>query len=71
MRIKICRRRNSFTVWIDRPPMTERRFYALCGLAAAGVYASMVTAVAALCGLFGLITVGVVTVLLVVLNTAV
>lgn len=46
-----------------RQPMPERRFRALCALAAAGVYVSMVIAVAALCGLPGVIVIGVGTVL--------
>lgn len=44
--------------------MTERRFYALCGLVAAGVYAGMVTAVAALCGLPGVIVAGLASVII-------
>lgn len=42
-------------------PRPEGRFRALCGLAAAGVYAGLVVAVAALCGLLGVIVVGVLT----------
>ena len=37
--------------------MPEGRFKALCVLAAAGAYAGMVWAVAALCGVPGLVTV--------------
>ncbi len=47
-----------------KPPMSYGRFRALCELAAWGIYAGMVVAVAALCGFPGLITVGVVTVLI-------
>lgn len=52
-----------FTVGIDRPPLPEGRFRALCALAAAGVYAGMVIGVAALCGLLGVLLVAVITVL--------
>lgn len=38
-------------------PMPEGRFRALCAIAAAGVYAGMVIAVASLCGGFGLLMV--------------
>lgn len=41
----------------ERKPMPEGRFKAVCGIAAAGVYAGMVWAVAALCGVPGLVTV--------------
>ena len=41
--------------------MKAGRFRALCALAAVGVYAGMVVAVTALCGLVGLIVVGAVT----------
>lgn len=37
----------------ERRPLPEGRFRALCALAAAGVYAGMVWAVAALCGTVG------------------
>lgn len=50
---------------LEREPLPEGRFRAILGLAAAGVYAGMVVTVAALCGLYGVITVGVVTVLVV------
>lgn len=39
----------------ERKPMPEWRFKALCAIVAAGVYAGMVAAVAALCGGFGLL----------------
>ena len=68
MKIIIDRRRDGFTVKIDRPPMKENRFRALCALAAAGIYAGMVWAVIALCGLLGLIAVGGVTVLIALLS---
>lgn len=64
MRITIDRHPDGgFTATIDRPPLSEGRFKAVCVLAAAGVYAGLVVAVAALCGVPGLIVVGVVTVL--------
>lgn len=46
-------------------PIQKGRFRALCSLAGAGIYAGMVWAVTALCGLPGLIIVAAVTVLLV------
>jgi len=58
-----------FTVSIDRPLLPERRFKAVCAIAAAGVYAGMVIAAAALCGLSGLIVVGVVTTIIGILAT--
>lgn len=42
-------------------PMPEGRFRTVCGLTAAGVYAGLVITVAALCGLLGVIVVGVLT----------
>ena len=45
----------------ERKPMPEGRFKALCGLAAAGVYAGMVRAVASLCGFLGVLLVVVAT----------
>ena len=52
MRIKLeyC----GFVFEFERKPMPEGRFRALCALAAAGVYAGMVWAVAALCDFPGL-----------------
>ncbi len=47
----------------ERHPLSERRFRALCALAAAGVYAGMVWAVATLCGAPGLLLVLIGTVL--------
>lgn len=47
----------------DRRPMRSSRFRALCKLAAAGIYAGMVAAVASICGFPGLAVVAVVTVL--------
>lgn len=38
----------------ERKPMKEGRFRILCLLAAAGMYAGMVAAVTALCGIAGL-----------------
>lgn len=64
MKIEINRGPDGFTVHIDRPPMKEARFRALCALTAAAVYAGIAIAAAALCGLPGLIAVGFVTVLL-------
>ncbi len=47
----------------ERSPLPENRFRALCALAAAGLYVSMVWAVAALCGASGLLLVLIGTVL--------
>lgn len=55
MKISIDKREDGFTVHIDRPPLPEGRFKAVCALAAAGVYAGMVAAITALCGGFGLL----------------
>lgn len=59
MRIRLS---NNGTIFeFERKPLPESRFRALCVLAAAGVYAGMVWAVAALCGVLGLLLGGVVT----------
>ena len=43
MKITIVKhRRGGFTVNVDRPPLPESRFKAVCAIAAAGVYAGMV-----------------------------
>lgn len=47
----------------ERQPMRSSRFRALCKLAAAGIYAGMVAAVAQICGIPGLGLVAVVTIL--------
>ena len=41
----------------ERKPMKEGRFRALCGLCAAGLYVGLTIGVSTLCGLPGLITV--------------
>lgn len=64
MKLEINRGPGGFNVFIDRPPMKESRFRALCGLAAAALYVCVSIAAAALCGLPGLIVVGFVMVLL-------
>lgn len=51
-------------------PMPERRFKALCALAAAGVYAGMVWAMAALCGGWGVLMVAAVTLVMVMIASA-
>ena len=55
MRIRL--EHNGTVFEFERRPMPEGRFKALCVLAAAGVYAGMVWAVAALCDVPGLVTV--------------
>lgn len=47
----------------ERRPMKAERFRALCKLAAAGIYAGMVAAVASICGFPGLAVVAVATLL--------
>lgn len=62
MKITIKKRANGrVTVTVDRPPLPERRFKAVCAIAAAGIYAGLVIAVAALCGVPGVVVVGLVT----------
>lgn len=48
----------------ERKPMPERRFKALCGLAAGGLYVSLVWVVATLCGLLGVVVVALLTLFL-------
>lgn len=57
MKISIDKREDGFTVHIDRPPLPDGRFKAVCALAAAGIYAGMVVSVAVLCGGSGLLLV--------------
>lgn len=59
MRIRL--EHNGTVFEFERRPMPEGRFKALCVLAAAGVYAGMVWAVAALCGGWGVVAIMVVT----------
>lgn len=51
----------------ERKPMDESRFRALCLLIASGIYTGMVSAVAALCGGWGLVIIAVVTFLVIAL----
>lgn len=55
--MKIRLEHNGVTFEYTRPPLPGDRFRAVCGLAAAGIYAGMVVGIAALCGLPGVITV--------------
>lgn len=55
--MKIRLEHNGTAFEFERKPMPEGRFRALCALAAAGVYAGMVWAVAALCDVPGLLIV--------------
>lgn len=68
MRIRL--EHNGTVFEYERRPMPERRFKALCVLAAAGVYAGMVWAVAALCGGWGVLMVAVVTLFVVMIASA-
>ncbi len=68
MRIRLERSGTVFEY--ERRPMPEGRFKALCALAAAGVYAGMVLAVAALCGGWGVLMVAVVTLFVVMIASA-
>lgn len=55
--MKIRLERNGTIFEYERKPMPEGRFLALCAIAAAGVYAGMVWAVASLCDFPGLVLV--------------
>ena len=61
--MKIRLERDGTVFEYTRQPLPEGRFKAVCGLAAAGLCTGLALGVAALCGLPGLIAVGVVTVL--------
>ena len=52
---------------LDRPPMPEGRFKALCSLIAGGLYVALVGVVTAMCGLVGVIVVGIITLFVVAL----
>lgn len=65
--MKIRMERRGVTFEYERQPMKENRFRALCLLTAAGMYAGMVAAVAALCGGWGLVIIAVATFLIAVL----
>lgn len=66
--MKIRLEHNGDVFEFERPPLPEGRFRAVCGLAAAGLYAGMLVGVAAICGLYGVVTVAVVTVIIAVLS---
>ncbi len=68
MRIRL--EHNGTVFEYERRPMPEGRFKALCALAAAGVYAGMVLAVAALCGGWGVVAIMVVTLFVVMIASA-
>ncbi len=68
MRIRL--EHNGTVFEYERRPMPEGRFKALCALAAAGVYAGMVLAVAALCGGWGVVAIMVVTLFVVMITSA-
>lgn len=61
--MKIRLERDDTILEFERNPMPKGRFLALCGLSAAAVYAGMVAAVARLCGIPGVVVIGVATVL--------
>lgn len=61
--MKIRFERGGVVLEYERKPMKEGRFRVLCLLGAGLVYAGMVAAVAALCGLPGVIAVGIGTIL--------
>ena len=61
MRIRL--EHNGTVFEYERKPLPEGRFKAVCAIVAAGIYAGMVTAVAALCGVPGVAVVAVGTVL--------
>ena len=66
--MKIRLERDNTVFEFQREPLPESRFKAICGLSAAGIYAGMVVAIAALCGLQGVVAVGVVTGIIAVLS---
>jgi len=66
--VKIRLERDGTVFEYTRPPLPEGRFRAVCGLAAAGLYAGMLVGVAAICGLYGVVTVAVVTVIIAALS---
>ena len=68
MRIRL--EHNGTVFEYERRPMPEGRFKALCALAAAGVYAGMVWAVATLCGGWGVAAIALVTVFVVMIASA-
>lgn len=68
--MKIRLEHNGTVFEFERKPMPEGRFKTLCCLLAAGVYAGMVWAVAALCGFLGVLLVCVVTVLVLMVASA-
>lgn len=68
MRIKLEYRGTTFE--FERKPLPQGRFRALCALAAAGVYAGMVWAVAALCGGWGVAAIALVTLFVVMIASA-
>lgn len=61
--MKIRFERGGVVLEYEQKPMKEGRFRVLCLLGAGVVYAGMVAAVAALCGLPGVIAVGIGTIL--------
>ena len=65
MRIRF--ERGGVVLEYERKPMKEGRLRTLCSLAAAGIYAGMISAVAALCGLPGVVAVGFGTILCIVI----
>ena len=62
MRIRL--EHNGVAFEFERKPMPEGRFRTLCLLAAAGIYGGMVAAVTALCGIWAVVVIMVVTVLM-------
>lgn len=61
--MKIRIERDDIVFEFERRPMPKGRFLALCGLSAAAVYASTVVITARLCGLLGVLAIGLVTIL--------
>lgn len=59
--MKIRFERGGVVLECEHQPMKEGRFRTLCAFAAAGIYAGLVIAVAALCGVPGVAVVGLVT----------
>lgn len=55
MRIRVERNGTAFE--FERPPMPESRFKAVCAVIGAALYVGMILIVAALCGIYGVVAV--------------
>lgn len=55
--MKIRLERSDTALEVEKEPMPEGRFRALCAVAVAGVYAGLAIGIAALCGIWGVVVV--------------